>query len=77
MIAKFCHDLYFADYLERKKNPFLKQNYKQMMPAPLQFRHSVCVFYTIYAAFHLFNFCQEEITGVQDYNVLCFICNYM
>ena len=35
MIAKFRHELYFAVSLGRKKYCFLKQNYKQMMPAPL------------------------------------------
>ena len=48
-----------------------------MMPAPLQSHPSVCGFYTIYAAFHLFKFRQEEITGVHDVNVLSFISNYM
>ena len=77
MIAKFRHKLYFADSLGRKEYSFLKQNYKQMMPAPLQTHPSVCGFYTIYAAFHLFKFRQEEITGVHDVNVLSFISNYM
>ena len=63
MIVKFRHELYFADSLGRTKNSFLKQHYKQRMPAPLQSHSSVCGFYTIYAAFHLFKFRQEEITG--------------
>ena len=78
MIAKFRHKLYFADSLGCKGYSFLdNQNYKQMMPAPLQSHPSVCGFYTIYAAFHLFKFRQEEITGVHDVNVLSFISNYM
>ena len=77
MIAKFRHKLYFADSLGRKEYSFLKQNYKQMMPALLQTHPSVCGFYTIYAAFHLFKFRQEEITGVHDVKVLSFISNYM
>ena len=78
MIANFQHELYFADSLGCKRYSFLnKQHYKQMMPAPLQSHPIVCGFYTIYAAFHLFKFRQEEITGVHDGNVLCFIGNYM
>ena len=59
MIANFRHEFYFADSLGRKKYSFLKQHYKQMMPAPLESHPSVCGFYTIYAAFHLFKFRQE------------------
>ena len=77
MIANFRHELFFADSLGRKKNSFLKQQYEQMMPDPLQSQPSVCGFYTIYAAFHLFKFRPEEITGVHDTNVLSFISNYM
>ena len=78
MIAKFRHKLYFADSLGCKGYSFLNnQNYKQMMPAPLQSHPSVCGFYTIYADFHLFNFRQEEITGFHDVIVLSFISNYM
>ena len=77
MIAKSCQILYFADSLGRKKYSFLKQHYEQMMPEPLQSHPSVCGFYTIYAAFHLFKFRQEEFTGVHDVNVLSFISNYM
>ena len=36
MIANFRQELYFADSLGCKKYSFLKQHYKQMMPAPLQ-----------------------------------------
>ena len=61
IIANFRHELYFADSLGRKKYSFPKQHYKQMMPAPLQSHPSGCGFYTIYAAFHLFKFRQEEL----------------
>ena len=77
MIANSCQKLYFADSLGREKYSFLKQHYEQMMPEPLQSHPSVCGFYTKYAAFHLFKFRQEEITGVHDVNVLSFISNYM
>ena len=77
MIANFRHKLYFADSLGRKKYSFLKQQYEQMMPELLQSHPSVCGFYTKYAAFHLFKFRQEEITGVHDVNVLSFISNFM
>ena len=77
MIANFQHELYFADSLGRKGYSFLKQHYKQMMPAPLQSHPSVCGIFTIYAAFHFFKFLQEEITAVHDVNVLSFISIYM
>ena len=77
MIANFRHEFYFADSFGPKGYSFLNQHYKQMMPAPLQSHSSVCSFYTIYAAFHLFKFRQEEITGVHDVIVLSFISNYM
>ena len=77
VIATFQHELYFADSLGCKGYTFLKQHYKQMMPAPLRSHTSVCGFYTIYAAFLLFKFRQEEITGVHDVNVLSFISFYM
>ena len=65
MIANFRHELYIAGSLGCKGYSFLNnQQYKQMMPAPLQSHPSVCGFYTIYAAFYLFKFRQEEITGV-------------
>ena len=77
-IANFQHELYFADSPGCKGYSFLNnQHYKQMMPAPLQSHPSICRFYTIYAAFHLFKFRKEEITGVHDVNVLSFISNYM
>ena len=77
LIANSCQILYFAESRGRKRYSFLKQDYQQMMPEPLQSHPSVCGFYTIYAAFHLFNFRQEEITGVHEVNVLSFILNYM
>ena len=78
MIANFRHKLYFADSLGCKRYGFLNyQHYKQLMPAPLQSHPSVCGFYTIYAAFHLFKFRQEEITGGHDVNVISFISNSM
>ena len=78
MTGNFRHELYFAVSLWCKGYSFLSnQHYKQMMPDPLQSHPSVCGFYTIYAAFHLFKFRLEKITGVHDVNVLCFISNYM
>ena len=78
MIAKFRHEIYFADSFGCKGYSFLNnQHYKHMKPAPLQSHPIVCGFYTIYAAFRLFKFRQEEITGVHDVNVLSFISNYM
>ena len=78
MIANFRHELYFADSLVCKGYSFLNnQQYKQIIPDQLQSHPSVCGFYTIYAAFHLFKFQRKEITGVHDVNVLSFISNYM
>ena len=79
MIAKFHRELYFADSLGISINnyPFLKQNYSQMVRTRLQDYPSVCGFYTIHAAFHLFKFQQEEITGVRDVNVLSFLNTFM
>ena len=75
MIAKFHHELNFADSLGLSINnyPFLKQNYSQTIRTRLQDSPNVCGFYTIYAAFQLFKFQQEELTGVHDVNVLSFI----
>ena len=75
MIANFHHGLSFADSLGSSINnyPFLKQNYSQMVRTRLQNHPSVCGFYTIYAAFHLFKLEQAEITSVHDVNVLSFI----
>ena len=70
-------NLYFADSLSRKKYSFSRQQYDQMLPEQLQSHPSVCCFYTIYAAFHLLQFRQEEITGVHAVNVLSFISNYV
>ena len=77
MIGNSCQILYFADSVGRKKYSFVKQQYEQMMPERLQSHPGVCGFYTIYAAFQLFKFGQEEITGVHDVDVLSFISNYM
>ena len=77
MVANSRQKLYFADSLGRKKYSFLKQHYEQMIPEPLQSHPSVCGFYTIYAAFQLFKFRQEVITGIHDVNLLSFISNYM
>ena len=77
IIANPRQKLYFADSLGPKKYSFLKQHYEQMMPGPLHSHPSLCGFYTICAAFHLFKFRQEETTGVHDFNVLSFISNYM
>ena len=77
--AKFHHDLYFANSLGLSINifPFLKQNYSQLVRTRLQDHPSACGVYTIYAAFHLFKFQQEEITGVLDVNVLSFTSNFL
>ena len=78
MIANFQHELFFADSPGCKGySSFNNQHYKQMMPPLLQSHPSVCGFYTLYAAFHLFKFQQKEITGVHDVNVLSFISNFM
>ena len=78
IVANFRLELYFADSLGCKEYSFLNnQQYKHMIPAPLQSHPSVCGFCTTYAAFHLFKFGQEEITGVHDVNVLSFKSNYM
>ena len=62
MMAKFHHELYFADSLglSIKNYPFLKQKHSQMVLKRLQDIPSVCWFYTIYVAFHLFKSQQEE-----------------
>ena len=77
MIAKFRNELFFADSLGCKGYNFLNSRYyKQTVLAPLHSHPSVCGFYTIFAAFHLFKFRQEEITGVRDVDVLSFTSNY-
>ena len=73
MIAKHRQQLYIADSLATAK----MKHFKQMIPVRLQSHPSVCGFYTIYAAFHLFKFQQQEIVGIHDVNVLSFISNYM
>ena len=77
MIANCRQKLNFADSLGRKKYSFVKRHYEQMMPEPLQSLPSVCGFYTMYAAFHLLKFRQEEVTGIHKVNVLSIINNYM
>ena len=77
MIENSCQILKSRKSHGPKKYTFLKQNYEQMMPEPLQSHLSICGFFTIYVAFHLFKFRQEEITGVHDVNVLSFLSNYM
>ena len=79
MIANFHYELYFADSLGLSINndPFLKQNYSQMVRTRLQYHPSVCGCYTIYAAFHLVKFQQDEITGIHDVIVLSFIGIFM
>ena len=77
LIANSRQKMYFADSHGRQIYSFFKRPYEQMMPEPLQSQPSVCGFYAVYAAFHLFKFRQEEITGVQDVKVLSFISNYM
>ena len=67
-IATSRHKMHFADPLGRPS--FLTQQYKQMMPQPLQSQCSVCGFHTIYVAFHLFKFLEKEVTEVHDVNVL-------
>ena len=77
LIANSRQILYFADPLGRKKYSFLKQQYEQMMPEPLESHPSVCGFYTKDAVFHLFIFRQKGTTGVHDVNVLSFMSNNM
>ena len=77
VIAKSRQKLYFAESFCRRLYSFLKQQYEQLMPEPLQSHPSVCGLYAIYAAFYLFKFRQEETTGVHDVIVLSFISNYM
>ena len=78
-IAKIHHHMYFADFLGLSINNylFLKQKHSQMVRTRQQDHPSVCGFYTIFSAFHLFKFQQEEVTGVHDVIVLSFISNSM
>ena len=75
MLANARHNLYFADSLGRAT--FSKKQHKQMLPQPIQTHPSVCGFFTINATFHLFEFRQEEFTGVHNVHILSFITNYM
>ena len=68
---------FFADSLGRRKDILVLQYNKQMTPEPVQSHRSVCIFYTINAALHLFKFRLEEDTGDHDVSVLSFICSYM
>ena len=77
LTANVCQIMYFADSFGRKKYSFLEQLYEQMMPELLLSNPSVCGFDTIYAAFHLFRFQQDEITGVHDVIILSIISNYI
>ena len=80
MIANSRQKSFFADSLSRKKYRFLKQQYEQMMPEPLQSHPSVCGSYTPTRYMQLFicsNSDKKKKTGVQKVNVLSFISNYM
>ena len=59
------------------KNFLLKQHFKKMMPELLQSHHSVCGFYTVYAACHLFKLPQEDFTGVHNGKVFSFSPKYV
>ena len=77
MIAKLRHQLYFVDSLGRKDYNFPGKNLKRIISERLQRHQTLCGFNTIYAAFLLYKFGQEEITRVHDLILLCFISNYM
>ena len=47
-----------------------------MIPEPLQSHPSVCRFYGVSEAFHIFNFRHEEKTGVHVVMVLSYIINF-
>ena len=70
MTANSCHKFYFA--LSRLTQTF-QEVVKQMMPKPLHAHPSLSGFYTKYAAFLIFNFQQEEVTGFHNANVFSFI----
>ena len=76
MIANPLQILYIANSFGPKKYSFLKRHYEEVLPEPLQFHPSVCGFYTIYAAFHLLKFQQQENTGTRDVDVLSVISSY-
>ena len=75
MIETSCHFLYSLDSFGHGGYSFLKQQYVEMVPEPLQSHSSVCGFSTITAAFHLFRFRQKETTGSHDVNGLSFLSN--
>ena len=77
MIANSCHILFFTYSLGHKKYRFFRQQYEQMMPEPLQSHPNVYGFYTMYAALTFFKNRQEDITGVDDVEVLSSISNYL
>ena len=79
MTAMFHHVTNLASSLGLtiKNYPFLKHKCRQLIPTRLQTHPSVCGFYTDNAVIHLFKFQQEELTGVNNVNVLSFISNYM
>ena len=69
--------MYFEESVGHEMYSFPKQQNEQMMPESLQSHPRVCGVYTIGAAFHLFKFRQEEVTGVQNAFVLSFISKNM
>ena len=74
MIANSRRKLCFADFFGQPS--FLKEQCIKMMPQPLQSHPSVGGFYTIYAAFHLLKFRQEETTGNHDVKLLSILSYY-
>ena len=76
VIANFRLEMYSVDSSGRKKYRFLKNNYKQIVPAQFPSHTSVCSSYIIYAAFHLFNSVK---TNLEEFKliVFCFISNYV
>ena len=77
MIANSCQLLCFAESLACTICSFFKQQNEQTISEPLQSHPIVCGFHTVYAAFHVFKFWREEITGVDHVDELSFIGNYM
>ena len=73
MISSSRPYLHVSKCLECEKYSFFKQQYKQRC----QRLYSVCSFYKVYAAFHPFNFRQDENTGIHDVNVLLIISIFM
>ena len=74
-IANSRHKFHFA--VTPGRPSFFKQQYKQMIPEPIQSQPSVCSFHTINATFHLFKFRQAEITKFHNFIVFSFLSNYM